>query len=242
MPIAFAVFAHASNARSRSRTRNRGAWSMGTLRAVVERSMLRLDVQSRPRVRRDGVCGPGSPGQTRGGRSLWGPRRNPRRRSVPCDSPGTCATSVTAAADGGPCISRLWPDTRQSRVQQFAVDSWGAPERICCGHRANQSTDVRPDGRSIHATTALPRPEAAEALTVPCDDRLRLDDDERGSPVVPHPREPYPEEAVGLRKSQSTTARPLKYLELVTQREHLELKCGTRSHATAEGQEEREEN
>ena len=72
--------------------------------------------------------------------------------------------------------------------QEFAVDPRCAPERIRCGHRANQRADVRRHGLSTQATTALPCPEKAEASAMPGEDRLGLDEHERGSPFVPYAR------------------------------------------------------
>ena len=46
-----------------------------------------------------------------------------------------------------------------AELQQFAVDSRRAPERVRGRHRANQRADLERHGRPPHATTALPRPE-----------------------------------------------------------------------------------
>ena len=69
--------------------------------------------------------------------------------------------------------------------KQLAVDPWRAPERIRLRHRPNQRADIGGDGRPAGASATLPRPEQAEAAAMPGEDRLRFDDDERRSPVVP---------------------------------------------------------
>ena len=69
--------------------------------------------------------------------------------------------------------------------QQFAMNPRRAPPRVRVRHRANQRPDVGRHGRSPHATPALPRPPQAEASSVPGDDGLGLDDDERRSPSGP---------------------------------------------------------
>jgi hypothetical protein len=76
----------------------------------------------------------------------------------------------------------------EPEFQQFAMNSRGAPTRIGLRHRANQRTDVRWHGRSPHATPALQGPPEPEASSVPGDDGLRLDDDQRRSPSRQHTR------------------------------------------------------
>src|ERR1700687_1484768 len=67
-----------------------------------------------------------------------------------------------------------------------------APTRIRLRHRANQRADVSWHGRSAQTAPALPRPQQAEALSVPGDDGLRLDNYERRSPSGPEARERGP--------------------------------------------------
>ena len=59
--------------------------------------------------------------------------------------------------------------------------------------------------------------------------------------VVPDPREPYPEQAVGSRETQPPRAGPLQHVELVPQREHLEFEGGAGAHRTLYGQQQRNE-
>jgi hypothetical protein len=77
---------------------------------------------------------------------------------------------------------------------------------------------------------------------MPREDGLRFDEDERPSPVVPDAREAHLEQAVGARQPESASARPLQDMELVSQREHLELRGRARADRTAEGHQERDEN
>ena len=86
--------------------------------------------------------------------------------------------------------------------QQLAVNPRGTPPRIRLRHRANQRADVRRHRRSTDTAAALPRPEQAEPLAMPRDDRLRFDDDERHSPLVPDTRERDPEHAVSPPETQ----------------------------------------
>jgi hypothetical protein len=47
------------------------------------------------------------------------------------------------------------------------------------------------------ATTNLPGPEQPEALAVPGNDGLRLDDDQGRSPIDPDLAQPRPKESIG---------------------------------------------
>src|SRR5882724_2673740 len=72
-----------------------------------------------------------------------------------------------------------------------------APEGIGEGHGADELGDLRIDGRTTGSTSPrLPVPERAEALPVPANHGLRLNDMERFAPPCPPLREPHPEDAV----------------------------------------------
>src|SRR5438445_7503993 len=77
---------------------------------------------------------------------------------------------------------------------------WNArrtPEGISEGHGADELGDLQIDGRTTgSAASRLPVPEHTEALPVPANHGLRLNDMERFAPPCPPPREPHPEDAV----------------------------------------------
>ena len=102
-----------------------------------------------------------------------------------------------------------------AEFQQFAMDPWRAPTRVRLRHGADQRADVRRHGRSPHAATALPGPPQPKAPSVPGDDGLRLDDDERRSPFGPETREHDPEPTVRLCEPQPPRPRALQHLQLV---------------------------
>ena len=58
--------------------------------------------------------------------------------------------------------------------------------------------DNRLTVQPVPADTAAAEPDAVtpDAAAVPGDDRLRFDDHERGAPIVPHPQQPDPQQAV----------------------------------------------
>jgi hypothetical protein len=110
--------------------------------------------------------------------------------------------------------------------QQFTEDPRRAPERIRFRHRANQDADIGRQGRSTNPATTFPRPECAEASAMPGDDCLGCLERLASGARHRQTRHPYPEQAVGLRQTQPPGAGPLHYVELVPQREHLELQGG----------------
>jgi hypothetical protein len=95
---------------------------------------------------------------------------------------------------------------RRDRVCDLAVDARRAPEEIGEGHGADELGHLRIDGRTTgSAASRLPVPERAEALSVPANYGLGLDDMERLAPPCPSLREPHPEEAI-----EGTEPRPLR--------------------------------
>lgn len=129
-----------------------------------------------------------------------------------------------------------------TELQQFPVDARCAPERVGRRHRADQHADLERHGRASHATSAPPRPDQAEPSTVPSQDGLGFDDHERRSPFMPHARDPNPEEAVRTRQAQPSRAGPLEHVDLVTQREQLEVQRGARAQTRPKREQERDEN
>jgi len=95
------------------------------------------------------------------------------------------------------------------------MDARRAPEGIGEGHGADELCNLAIDGRATSSTASgLPVPEGAEALPVPANDGLRLNDMERFAPPRPPLREPHPEEAIEL--SEPRSLRPLAQITLST--------------------------
>jgi hypothetical protein len=74
------------------------------------------------------------------------------------------------------------------------------PTRICVRHVANERADIRAHGRPPHAAPTPPGPPQPEASSVPSDDGLRHDDNERRSPSGQHTGEHDPEATVRRRE------------------------------------------
>ena len=130
---------------------------------------------------------------------------------------------------------------RRSRASAVRHECAARPKRVRLSNGANQRADIRRLGRSPHSVAALPRPPHSEAPSVPGDDGLRLDDDERRSPSGPEAREHDPEPTVCLRKPQPPGPRSLQHLQLVPQGQYFELQRGARMRPRSQGQEEGQE-
>src|SRR5262249_17370230 len=88
-----------------------------------------------------------------------------------------------------PAATHVLADAGFSNVnaefQQLTVDAWCAPQRVLSTHSLNQLTEmVRNGWASWPPVMALPRPEQPEGVAMPRDDGVRLDDDQRRSPVA----------------------------------------------------------
>src|SRR5262249_59271531 len=66
-----------------------------------------------------------------------------------------------------------------AEFEQLSMNAGRAPERILSAHSSDQLADVVPNRwSSWPAGTALPCPPQPERPPMPCDDGIRLDDDE----------------------------------------------------------------
>src|SRR3954471_714970 len=80
-----------------------------------------------------------------------------------------------------------------SEFQQLAVNAWGTPAWVVPAHDPNQIPHLLwHSGPSWLALSDFPTPEESEALPVPRDDRLGLDNDQSGFPIGPHAPQPDP--------------------------------------------------
>jgi hypothetical protein len=97
------------------------------------------------------------------------------------------------------------------------------PEFLAPNRNRSAGTVSRPMWRRLFQ--AHPQPEAP---SVPGNDGLRLDDDERRSPSGPDARELAPERTVCLREPRPPRPSPWQHLQLVPQRQDFELKRSAR--------------
>ena len=95
--------------------------------------------------------------------------------------------------------------------------------RILTAHLSNQFPNLLRDARPPRSAVAdLPGPEQTKGCTVPGDDGLRFEDDERRAPGRPHVRQARPEESI-KRGQFGALHRALQNAELMTESEDLDL-------------------
>src|SRR5688500_3625227 len=109
----------------------------------------------------------------------------------------------------------------------------GAPHRRFAADTAYQGADVGRDEWTPVPVMALPRPEQAEALTMPGDDRGWLYDHECCPPLRPDAREPDPEEAVQP-VLDAAAVDPIRRRRGVGAATRASSSRATREHTTAE--------
>jgi len=121
------------------------------------------------------------------------------------------------------------------------VDPRRAPQGVRRRHRPNQRPDVPCDRGATPLVPALPGPKEAEAATMPGDDGLGFHDDDGLAPRTPDMRDPDPQEPIRLRQPHAPRTRAFQDVELVAQRQDLELQRRPRAHRGTDGQEDRHE-
>ncbi len=107
-----------------------------------------------------------------------------------------------------PCLRRRLRMARQvfrygclrdfeAELQQLSVNSRRAPKWVLAGHPTDKVADLPRQGRSPRfSSSRLPGPEESEPLSVPTDNGLRLDDDQRLAPARSQAREDDPENPI----------------------------------------------
>ena len=103
---------------------------------------------------------------------------------------------------------------RVTEQHQFRLNPRQSPRGVLPRHAPDQTTDLRVDLRAAWFLPRLQAPVEPEAVAMPADDRLGLDDYEAGLPVCPKPRQPHPENPITLPKPRAPH-RALEDAELV---------------------------
>ena len=81
---------------------------------------------------------------------------------------------------GDRCLRHLYTE-----FQEFAMDARSTPTRVGEAHLPDQIANFRRYRWATFATPTLPSPIEAKSLAMPGDDGLRLDKDQRRTPIVP---------------------------------------------------------
>ncbi len=107
-----------------------------------------------------------------------------------------------------------------------------SPERILAMRSSDQFARLAIDTRTTATRPGLPTPVGPEALSVPAQHRLRLDDDQSGSPAGPDLGNADPEHAVAPGEADTASAQPLlEHRHLLSQRNVLPLPLSPRFSA-----------
>ena len=128
----------------------------------------------------------------------------------------------------GPTTHHVVPDRgfgdRDTESQQLAVDARGAPGRVGVAHLAdehlNGARDAWPTGS---ARPTLPAPIAPKPSSMPPENGVGLDDDERSPPSGPQVTEPRPEQPVNGPQPRAPAGLSLQDRSLMTKRRVLNL-------------------
>jgi len=87
---------------------------------------------------------------------------------------------------------------------QFRLDSGRTPKRVLARDAADQLPNLFVDRRTADRRFRLPAPIETEAFSMPFDDRIGFNNDQRFPPIFPESREEDPKEAI-----PATKLRPL---------------------------------
>src|SRR6266436_1021981 len=113
-----------------------------------------------------------------------------------------------------------WLGNLDTQFQQLAVNAWCTPARVVTALHPDQIADLeRHAGPTWLAAADSPRPEQAEAFTMPGDNCFGLDDHQGGFPVAPHAPQPDPEDSISGRQFQPFGSRTPQDSELLPQGE-----------------------
>jgi WD40-like Beta Propeller Repeat/Lon protease (S16) C-terminal proteolytic domain len=105
-----------------------------------------------------------------------------------------------------------------------------APEWVGTAHGTDQIPDfLRDGGPSGSSVPDLPSPKQPEAFPVPGDDRLGLDDHQRGFPTGPGSGQPCPEDTVRHSQRRPFLCGASQYTDLVPQGQILYLESSART-------------
>src|SRR5438132_3892580 len=128
----------------------------------------------------------------------------------------------------------------ETELEELAMNARRTPEGIGEGHGADELGDLQIDGRTTcSAASRFPVPGHTEALPVPANHGLRLNDMERFAPPCAPPREPHPEDAVEETDPRSLGA-TAEQGELLSQRQVLKNEVGAGLQCSAQSAQQSE--
>src|SRR5262245_12732054 len=116
----------------------------------------------------------------------------------------------------------------EPKLQQFAMDAWGAPQRVLLAHPSDEFAQFLLDQRSSGPTSRLPSPVGPEPRPVPTQDGVWLNDLGQTEQVRPQPSHPYQQRSVTPTQPQTVRRTPQGNIELMAEKEVLGFKPAPR--------------
>src|SRR5450759_3441799 len=103
----------------------------------------------------------------------------------------------------------------EAELERFAMNVWGAPERVRPAHLANERAQRNRDPRSANTVARSPAPIRSKPSTVPANDRFRPDNrngaNDGGEPVI----EPNKQKTIGIVEVRLFRCPPAKHIDLL---------------------------
>src|SRR6266446_1236663 len=130
----------------------------------------------------------------------------------------------------------------KAELEQLAMDTRGAPQRIVNAHPPDQRAQVRVDLRTASKGVGFPPPVPTETGSMPTYESLGPDDrdglEDRWKPSIQHDQE----QAIPIRELDATAQPPLQYNQLMSECRVLCLKSALRLERRGnQGQKEAEQ-
>jgi len=123
-----------------------------------------------------------------------------------------------ARTDSVPVNRRLGDDVAQER--ELGLDARRSPKRVLARHSTNQLANLSFDPRASGFPLRLPSPKELEALAMPSNNGVRLDDEQDRTPTWPDPGQADPEQAVAVAELRALRG-PLQNRQLLAKSEIL---------------------
>jgi len=137
-----------------------------------------------------------------------------------------------AVGDAAVAADRFSTDL-EAQLSELTLNPHAPPAGVLASEALNEQSELWGEAWPTRsAASALPGPVASLASAVPADYGVGLDEDERGAPGRPDPREPRPEQAVRGREARSP-GRASEHSELLPQGEVLQGDVASRAYGSA---------
>src|SRR5580704_17177382 len=122
-----------------------------------------------------------------------------------------------------------------AKLEQFAVDPRGSPQRVSDAHLTNKLANLRRCPRSATTRSRFPAPPRSKASAMPTDDRFRLEDFQRIQHYRNQPIEPRKHQSIDIADGHPVWRLASQHIELMSKDEDLGLQRGARPEQSEHG-------